>query len=448
MAHEISRITGVPHSVAASVAIGVCSGAIGGGLRIRTYRGDTGANLYSVIVVDSGSGKDLSLRLALRPLETIEQERIEHWERVEKPELEARLREVRAQFSALEKAMKDGGGQVLSRRLVDAEKRRAEIERQLRAEPQLLVADCTKEKLMSVMEGQPGEAIFSVSAEARGILKVIAGRYSKSSDEDVYLAGYSGTPMKSSRIGRKTVNLRKPCLAVLFMVQPDALHRFANNPEMVESGFLPRFLAFDARAEPQLIPEETPIFDPDLERGWHELIETLVNTYRDSVEGHAAQMEPDALQHLREYANETTMRFRTGGDLADVSAFAARWAENACRVALVLHAAEHGNQAHSHPLTLETARRARRLVEWYAAEALDLFGGIRETKRVERRNRLVEILENSPDWEKSLRDLRKSHGFDNATIEAYAAEGWLKIERIQNPGGGRPTMIARLVHRP
>jgi hypothetical protein len=448
MAREITRVAEVPPSVAVACVLGVASGSIGGGLKVTTYRGETRANLFILVVAKSGTGKDRALNLAIRPLNAIEDARLQHWENVEKPDLEASLRENKVQISNVEKAMKSRRGADLADLLRDLERDRAEIEQRLRAEPCLLVGDGTKEALCRIMENQPGEALFAVCAEARGILHVIGGRYSDSSDEDFYLAGYSGSRMKFSRVGRKTVKLAHPCLATLFMVQPDALRHFASKPEMVESGLLPRFLAFDARAEPQVVPDEMPTLDPDVDRRWRERIVSLVETYRDFEESRTVVMEADALHYLRRYANEIAVQSRTGGDLADVSEFSARWGENACRVALVLHAVEHGGEAHSHPLTLEIAHRAKRLVSWFVAAGLDLFGDVRETKRRQKEKRLVDLLENAPGQAKSLRDLRKSHGFDEETINKYAAEGWLKIERLQNPAGGRPSIVVRLIDTP
>ncbi len=60
-------------------------------------------------------------------------------------------------------------------------------------------------------------------------------------------------------------------------------------------------------------------------------------------------------------------------DLADVGAFAARYAENAWRVAVVLHAAQWAGEARHEQLTKETAANAVRIVEWFASSQLAIL---------------------------------------------------------------------------
>jgi hypothetical protein len=60
-------------------------------------------------------------------------------------------------------------------------------------------------------------------------------------------------------------------------------------------------------------------------------------------------------------------------ELRDVASFTVRWAENAYRVALVLHAGLQGADAHNHPIHGETAASAIRIIQWFEAELLQIL---------------------------------------------------------------------------
>ena len=130
-----------------------------------------------------------------------------------------------------------------------------------------------------------------------------------------------------------------------------------------------------------------------------------------------------------------------------------RWAEQAWRLALVLHAAEHGPQSAEHPLTLEIARRAVKLMEWFSEQQLEIL-----TKG---RNQWVEKEE---DQIESLFDrLKKKQGQDfitrrdvykritggdkekaKAILDRLVNNGLLVVEKHQAPKGGRPSPQYRL----
>jgi Protein of unknown function (DUF3987) len=443
MAREIARVAAVPESLAVAAVLGVASGAIGAGLRVRTWAGETGANLWFLCIARSGTGKDRAMNIAAEPIFALERERTAAWREDVVPDLEADMRIVKAELGELDKALKKDFEPEVKAQLKDAERRRAGIEDKLESEPCLTVGDTTKEAFSLALSRQPGEAAFAISAEARGILDVIAGRYSTSGDEDLWLAGFSGTPVKVNRIGRKTVTLRRPCISALLMIQPDAFRRAAARPEMAESGFLPRFLPFDAKARPQRVADVIEALDEITAGTWRARIEELVISFRDAGENPIIiEMEPGALSLLKVFANETAVRRDL--DLADLDAFAARWAEIACKLALILHAIEHGAEAARRPVSAIAATRAYQIVEWFASECADLLGDVREVKQRERRDRLRDLLENSDNGEITCRNLERRHGFPRVEVERILPKIGGRIE-MKAGDRGRPSLVAKIV---
>jgi hypothetical protein len=68
-------------------------------------------------------------------------------------------------------------------------------------------------------------------------------------------------------------------------------------------------------------------------------------------------------------------------DLRDVTTFAARWNEQAWRIAVCLHAGLHGEDAGGRMLAADTAASAIVLADWFAAEQLRILARGRHAAR-------------------------------------------------------------------
>jgi hypothetical protein len=155
---------------------------------------------------------------------------------------------------------------------------------------------------------------------------------------------------------------------------------------------------------------------------------------------------------LREYRNEIVDRMNpaSGGDLADVSIYAARWAENAWRMCVVLHAALHGEDAWREHLAPDTAGKALRLMRWFSEQQLRLLAAGREDKLTKRLEKLRELLALKPERQCNLSELERRHAFTPAEVQRLAAQfpGVLVIEKLSTGGSGRPPVVARLLPEP
>lgn len=441
---ETARVAMVPDSLAGASVLGILSVSIGASLRVKNYKGLTGANLFIMAIASSGTGKDSALNLVAEPLNEIDNQTNQTWETETKPDLLAELRKVNSEIKDLEKSHKESSVENAAQIREDSkrlERRRLEIESSLEAMPSLMVGDITKEALAVAIAAQPNEALGVVSSEARGILQVIGGRYSSGSDEDIHTGGFSGTRTKVTRLSRPPVVLRNPCLSELLMVQPDAFQKFSENGAMTDSGYLPRNILFDTKAEPLDVPENAEPFYEPLRQRWHELIGDLVAMR----EGPPGIVEPEKIAHelLRAYDNETRARRRKGGDLEDVPAYAARWPEIAWRIALVLHAAEHRGNSTKNLLSETMARDAITIMRWFSLETLNLLEASRETRIRKRVERLFDLLSGAEDQRMKIRNLAKSHGFYEPELKAIARRvKWLHFGKVQNPNGGPLSPVA------
>ena len=453
MAQEITKAALVPDSLAAVNVLGILSASIGGGLLLDSG-GDriTSANLYLLGIAESGTGKGRAYSMAAKTFHELEAEEIRHHENEVLPSIKKDLRLIEKDFKKLEKSLeKEGDGinrEQVGRDLQDLEKRKAELEKQLASESGYSVADITKEKLAITLESQAGQALASLSPEGRGVIDVLMGKYGKGkeSDEDLYLSAYSREPAKVSRVSRPPVHLSNPCLAVLWLIQPDKARKLTESEAVTDSGLLPRFLLCDSKAEPMDEPEEPYTPSGEALENWAGLIGELLETFRATGDSPAiVATETEARRALERFTNESKARTRKGGDLRDVAPFAVRWGENAWRLALVLHAATHGPEAGKLALEADTARRAVEIVRWFTEEQLAILAPERSNRHRNRFMRLHTILSDH-QGERTMRDLQKSHGFSKEEIQTLAHKFSQRIEiSTKKPeGGGRPSEVVTL----
>lgn len=453
MAQEVSKGALIPESLAAVNLLGFLSSSLGGGLLIDSGGGRiTPSNLFILGIAESGTGKGRAFSIVSKPYSEIEAEEVTHWENETLPEIKKDLRLIERDFKKLEKGIEKESNshsrEQIGRELHDLERRKAELEKQLASEAGLSVADITKEKLAITLEQQPGQALASLSPEGRGVIDVLMGKYGKGkeSDEDLYLSAYSRESVKVSRVNRPPVNLTTPCLSVLWLIQPDKARRLIESEAITESGLLPRFLICDSKAEAMDEPEEPYSLNETTAKEWAKLIRDLLDEFRSKgnnpVTIHA---EPGARRLIVAYQNASNARRRKGGDLRDIAAFVARWAENAWRLALVLHAGKYGRDAGKYSLEDDTARRAVGIVKWFSLEQMAILAPERNNRKRSRLIRLISILSDH-QGRRTLRDLNKSHGFTKEEVQKLALEfpSQIELEKHKPDHGGRPSEVAKL----
>jgi len=449
MAREIGRVTtSMNEPLAAASIIGVLSAAIGAGLEVGTGGGRTlRPNLFILPIAESGTGKGENYRLAAEPFEAAEAEAIEAFDMHTRPGLVAELRvaELRSKKLCSDAAKETDRH---ARHLVTEEYRRAaeeavQIERQIDAAPKWRVADVTKEALAIVMQGQPGEAVASMSSEARGLLNIVRGKYSKDGgDEDFYCSAYSGDSLTVDRVGRPRVTLRRPCLSAIWMIQPDAARKAFAEEAFTESGLLPRFLFFDPKAEPQVRTEQPAPIPAATKAAWANLIRSLVRVYRmGGSDPQVVAVSPGAQSLMVAYEACNVRLRRHSGEYRDIAAYISRWTENCWKLALVIHAAKHGSEAHHQEISLTTAQGAVNVSKWFSDRQLEILSTGRRAKLQKRLLALLAVLAEARG-EISIRQLRRSHGFEEGEIRQLMSmfPNRFKIEKRQAEMG-RPSLV-------
>ncbi len=442
MANAVCETERTPSSLAGCCALGILSGSMGAGLQVQSGANRfTRGNLYILASAQSGSGKSETFRHFAKPFLQIEAERLAEWKAETLPGLLAEQRVLQCEVKRLERdAGKAEGG--LEREDIRGQLEKklaalAEVENKLRA-PALTCEDVTSERLAGLL-AHNGEQLSSLSPDAGAIVNVLLGRYSKldRTDEGVYLKAFSGDYCKVDRQSHEPVLLQSPCLAALWLTQPDKLETLLSEKSLTDGGLIPRLLACHTNCEPLEIVEGSPAIPASVSTAYAELIRTLLETYRLASEPLTIHATTEAMQAMNTHHNAIVKRRR--GDLRDVTTFAARWTEQAWRIAVCLHAAEHGSAAHNHRLELETAQRAMELADWFAAQQLEILQAGRTQAKLARIEKLRVLIATHYSGMATLRDLNNSNGFTSEEVKrlAEAFPNLLKIETLET--GGRPS---------
>ena len=451
MARAIADTERTPESLAGVCVLGFLSASIGAGLRVQSGPDRfTRGNLYTVASAESGSGKSETFRHAARPWVEFESETLERWKASTLPGLAAEKDILEAEIAKLKKRAFNSAG-------ADGAEERGEIKAQLEQKkaqlaalestmhaPVFSVEDVTTERLAVILSVR-GETSASLSPDAGAIVNNLLGRYSKldRTDESVYLKAFSGDFCRIDRQSREPVVLKAPCLSALWLVQPDKVETLLSEQSLTDGGLIPRLLICHTNAEARPILEGATGIPADVRDAYGRRIRDLLEVSRLAGEARTIQPSPEALAAMNAHFNGIVARRHS--DLRDVTTFAARWNEQAWRLAVCIHAGTWGRQAHDHALELDTAEAAIELAEWFAGQQLAILSKGRDAKRRETRDEVIALLVDNPKGI-TARDVQRAR-IARTAEEAHAllatmeAEGTLAGTATQTEGGGHNPRI-------
>lgn len=436
--------TMLPEALVASAALATLAASIGAGLQVRVGRYTTPANLAILIALASGLGKDDVFRYIVRPLVDLDSRLRQYWEQEIKPELEEELVDacsrLKTAYAARRKA-EDPEDEDLNEEIKRIKLQIAEIQRQLKRCPKITMTAPGKIQLGLDMMNQDGEACAILTPEGRdSVFKV--------GDEGFYCAAISGTRVEDSRVTRQSMRLECPCLTILLMAQPEFVTRQLERERMVDSGLMPRFLIYFCAPDLPAIPADQPVMHDTDTEAWKELTWRTVATFRLRKEApFVINVGAEVNRLFLEYENENRARRGQGGNVADVKSFAARWTEQAVKLAIVLHVGLHGADAADHPISVETARNAIRIGRWFSERQIEALFMHRNEWLRRRAEKLREKILNIKSGKAKLGELA-SAGWSNGEVRELARRYPGLISIVNKPigkQGGRPTEYVKAV---
>ena len=259
------------------------------------------------------------------------------------------------------------------------------------------------------------------------------------------------SPVPVDRVGREAILLRKPCVAMLVLTQPDLLYRLFNNERLLMGGFLARCLAADSRMEIQDETEESlPDPDPEIMAKWNAHIESLVKMFRFAEEPYWLDVDPEVRRLSRQYYNTWAAKAR--GALSDVSSFAIRWCERAWEISINLHMGIYGVGWADNPVRLSAAtfKNAIRISDFFAERQLEVLQRPRIEAEKKQRSRLEEVLVKNEGKPMTIKILRDRHGIKKeevfSTVKSHSDIFGIVV--VDPPHGGSKSTLVFLKKNP
>jgi hypothetical protein len=273
----------------------------------------------------------------------------------------------------------------------------------------LYVENVTSERLAHLLSNQPNECLASLSSDAADCIEILAGRYQKkeTTDEGIYLKGFSGDPCRVDRVNGRAINLKSPHLTVCWLTQPDKLQQLFSVRRFTDGGLMPRFLVCHTGCQPQERLENIEAIPSGVELAYEKLIRSLAERFLLSDTTVITSLSKEAQETYRNYYNQVVRKRRHGGELSDVNSYLARWEENALRLGLVLHVAEHGKTAAEKTITNQTAERSIKLIQWFSEQQLWLLEPNREDEVQAKEDKVLKLLKSNKGIVRTTNLVRK-----------------------------------------
>jgi hypothetical protein len=445
MIDEIERIHGVDADIPAACILSAVSAVLGRGLQVECRGRRTMANVFTIIGAKSGIGKSVTSQPIFEPVALIDNEETEESNPLATMR-EARKRAADAMIKALERPVKDEGPADRHHRenLIREELERKKTIEDAMVPPRILAENVTTEKLAHLL-WKNREQICVFSADCGDVVANLLGRYSEGTeDESLLLKAFSGDPIRVDRMGRESIALKSPCLALCLIGTQPVMRKLWANDQFRTGGLLPRLLPVFSESLPVEDDGSTRAIDPQAKADWEHLVRELHSAYHESEEIQLIEVTPEAGEVFRNARNEFVRLCRTGGMPDLFASFQARESEQAIRIAAILHAIEHGAQAHTYQMTEATALAGVEMARWFIEQHRDALHDALRADDAEAAAKLTAKLK-ARGGSATMRDLKRLHMNEGEVlrmVERYPA----KFELVEDDktGAGRKTARVNL----
>jgi len=337
-----------PVDLTSSLSLGVVSACLGRGVSLRTDHPDpTYGQLYLMVATLPGGNKTTLLKFLTKQILSVQKElRSEQRINVE---------------NMLKEEMKDKD------RLPSKKEINAEIGKSINT---LVIEHSTQEGLAQTLSYND-ECLAVISSDCSGVIDDLKGSKNKGNFQgELLLKGYSGEPFDTNLKVADDDHLEEVRLSVTWAGTEETLNDFLFDPRVRERGLLSRFL-FAYLDDPIPLRDTEPrVVDEKAASAWNRLIVSLLRSYRRSSETKEVKMSKEALRELVDFDNS---RILAQESLTHCACLPQRWAENAGRVALILHCAKHLSHADTHELSVGTMKDAIRIMMWFIGREIYLL---------------------------------------------------------------------------
>lgn len=287
LVEDLAKYSSVPVSIPFLSVVAMYSAALGKNLRVQSGESrTTPGNLFAVIFADSGSGKSDLFRKISTPLVDRQKADRERFEKDIRPKFQGLLD---IKLGEMEEVKKIATGKVKNAdyedrknaadKYIQLQKEIAILKSKLRP-PEYYAEDYTIEALGMILE-RSDEQIACISPEALKPIQNLKGLYKDGTVEDtIYNKAYSLEPGKIDRTNRESNQFDEPCIALLWMTQPDKISELFGSKGLVQGGFVPRCISLYEYTEAQEISWSSKSVNSDLFNRYRSTWAALFDGYR------------------------------------------------------------------------------------------------------------------------------------------------------------------------
>jgi replicative DNA helicase len=446
MVHAVAEATQTDPAMPATAALSALSACTGGHARIEIRSGwREPLHLYTATIALSGERKSAVQQPMVAPLLDTEEQLAEKAFTV-RLEAEARqqvaIKAAERQRNIAASSKPEDRDEALAD-AIGAAKMADEIT--VPPIPRLVADDITPEAATSLLAEQGGR-LAVISAEG-GIFDIVAGRYSRLPNLDLWLKGHSGDPVRVDRKGRPPEYVRHPAITLGLMIQPQVLATVAENHEFRGRGLLARILYAYPKSKVgrRQIPSRT--VDPVTAKAYGTVVAGL-------AAGMAGWSGDPAVLMLTPAAHEAMVMIERAveptlagdGELATLADWGAKYAGAVARIAGILHLAEYGSEVGPRtPVDAQTILAASRIGAYFKACAINAFAEMGTDRATADVVYLLERIERLGNAEVSERDIHTAARSRFPTkvdlrpsLDRLIDHGYLVPQPPPESTGGRP----------
>ncbi len=325
------------------------------------------------------------------------------------------------------------------------------------AYPQLLIDDFNPQSLAKTMSEQEDYSGAIISDEG-GFFDMFTSGNGRKPDLGFVNMTANGESTSVNRVGRGFIDIPKPVLSVMLMVQPSVIDDLAEHRQFRGTGFLSRFLYCnpDSMAGTRRIDDEDTEIDDEIDGRtnyeYSQLIYRLLGipsaaTQEDRTKCHQVRVErrTEAKKLWNGFHNEIEARLAPGGDLRSYQDWAGRLPGQAARLAGLFHLLRHPDvyTASDNAICHEDMLRALAVAQYFIDHAMRTFGEMTIQPDVKAALSIWEWIKRRGLPEVTYRDIARNRSDRTPTeikdaILALCERGYLRPKRVDRPKGGRP----------
>lgn len=342
MAASVAESTQTPVDLAAVIGLAALSAATVGRVRVVVRPGwEESTSVYALGLIGSANRKTAVVRAMTKPLRGLEAEmRDAARSSIETAEIEAKVkRHVRNAIA--QQLKKSPADPALQQQLAQAEYDVMVAEAAVPPLPCLILDDATPEALTAEMARQ-GERLAVFDAEGGGLTTLAGARYGEAPYLDMLLKAHAGDPVSSARVGRGSVQMQRPCLAIGVLSQPETLKELRGIKGADDRGLIPRLLLavpVDNLGTREIDPAE---IEPSVVAAYDARLRDLAGNLWRQPDPVDVTFEDAARKRLLDFMAEIEPMLRPDGELRELGGFAGKLVGAAARYAVLHHLGHYG----------------------------------------------------------------------------------------------------------